>query len=299
MTASRDPDRLIHAFLNEGLDELPDPVYDAVRDRVEQTRQRTFIGPWRTSNMNRLLKIGLAAAAVVVVAVIGFNLLPGSPAPGAEPSATSEPTATPIPEPSVATGLAVGSSYAFFKETGRPSIDVTIPVSGWSAEAGSFLVKDGNCCAPDGASVLGTWGGQPFVPSDPCHWASTMPDTPATTLEEIAAALASQATRDASAPADVTVDGHPGTSITLHVPADIAYGANGFTDCDEGKFCTLSTDNGAVCSMWYHAPDEFSELWIVDVDGEFMIVTGNYLPQTPAAHVEEVRAILGSMVFTQ
>lgn len=101
MTASRDPDRLIHAFLREGLDELPDPVYDAVRDRIDQTRQRAFIGPWRTSDVNNFLKIGLAAAAVVVIAVVAFNLLPGSPTPpGGEPSATPEPTATVEPSPS-------------------------------------------------------------------------------------------------------------------------------------------------------------------------------------------------------
>ena len=100
MTASRDPDRLINAFLHEGLDELPDPVYDAVRDRIEQTRQRAVIGPWRTSHVNRYLKIGLAAAAVVLIAVVGYNLLPGSPAPGGEPSATPEPTATVEPSPS-------------------------------------------------------------------------------------------------------------------------------------------------------------------------------------------------------
>ena len=50
--------------------------------------------------MSNLLKIGLVAAAALVIAVIGFNLLPGSQDPGGEPSATPEPTATVEPSPS-------------------------------------------------------------------------------------------------------------------------------------------------------------------------------------------------------
>ena len=58
MTAPRNPDRLIRAFLAEGQDELPDQVYDAVRDRIEQTNQRVVIGPWRTPFVNNFLRIG-------------------------------------------------------------------------------------------------------------------------------------------------------------------------------------------------------------------------------------------------
>jgi len=106
MTPRRDPDRLIHAFLMGGQTELADPVYDAVRDRIEETRQRAVIGPWRASDVNNFLKIGLAAAAVVVIAIIAINLLPGSPAPGGEPSASpsvspsaSGPTPSSSPAP--------------------------------------------------------------------------------------------------------------------------------------------------------------------------------------------------------
>jgi len=100
MSAPRDLDGLLNTFLQEGPLELPDPSYDQVRDRMDHTRQRAFIGPWRTPDMNRYLKTGLAAAAVVLIAVVGYNLLPGSPAPGGEPSATPELTATVEPSPS-------------------------------------------------------------------------------------------------------------------------------------------------------------------------------------------------------
>jgi len=94
MTASRDPDQLIHAYFDEGPDELPDPVYDAVRDRIEQTRQRADHGPWRTFLMSRTMQYGLAAAAVVVVAIIGFQALDGGPTAGGSPSAQPSATAT-------------------------------------------------------------------------------------------------------------------------------------------------------------------------------------------------------------
>ena len=104
MNVSRDPDRLIHAFLREGEDELQDQVYDAVRADIEQTRQRTFIGPWRTPTMNKIVTIGLGVAAVVLALVVGIQVF-GSPSggtggPGDEPTSTPTPTAEPTPTPS-------------------------------------------------------------------------------------------------------------------------------------------------------------------------------------------------------
>src|SRR4029079_17114723 len=52
MTASRDPDRLIAAYLEDGPTELARDSYLAVDETVQRTRQRTGIGPRRTRSMN-------------------------------------------------------------------------------------------------------------------------------------------------------------------------------------------------------------------------------------------------------
>ena len=101
MTASRDPDRLIQAFLDEGEEQLDDRIYDTVRASIEQQRQRVVLGPWSTPTMNKFVTFGLAAAAVVVAVLIGAQLL-GSPDGGVgnppSPSATAEPTPSPSAE---------------------------------------------------------------------------------------------------------------------------------------------------------------------------------------------------------
>src|SRR6185436_2106971 len=100
-----DPDRLIRAFLAEGAEQLADPIYDAVRAEVERKRQRVVIGPWRLPTMNKIVPIGLGAAAVVVAVIIGTRVI-GPAAPGnvgaVPPSPSSAPTAAPSASPSFA-----------------------------------------------------------------------------------------------------------------------------------------------------------------------------------------------------
>ncbi len=103
MTAHNDLDRQLTDFLRDGPDELPYESFDAVRDRTEQTGQRVVIGPWRIPEMNRIVTLGLGAAAVVVALLVGAQLV-GSPSGGVgfQPSAPAEPTATLAPSPSPA-----------------------------------------------------------------------------------------------------------------------------------------------------------------------------------------------------
>ncbi|MEX2135651.1 MAG: hypothetical protein WEB29_01650 [Chloroflexota bacterium] len=308
MSAHRDLDRLIHSFLAEGPMELPDPSYDEVRDRMEQTRQRAFIGPWRTSDMNRYLKMGLAAAAVVVIAVIASNLLPGSTAPGGEGPESVAPSQAPSePAPSAWVGIPEGP----FVVTGTDDpvqVTVNIASSGWVPlpEFDALSKDDDGLDAPEtvGAALLAwAWpAGTGFnVYGDPCQWSTTIPETPATTPDEIAAAFAAQASTDATAPVDVTVGGFAGKTITLHVPMSFdlpnASREEKFADCDNDVFAFYGVEGETGEARNAQGAGQVDELWILDVNGAIVILDATYGPATPVDLVEEMRTLAESATF--
>jgi hypothetical protein len=328
MSAPKDLDRLLQSYLGEGPLELPDPSYDEVRSRMDQTRQRAVIGSWRTPDMNRYLKVGLTAAAAVVIAVVAVNLLPGSAVPGGDPTATPEASEAPASvEPSAEAFLPEGS-FAWFEptvgsepRTDVPPITVTIPASGWACPQVGYeacsLIKgggerslsvpepDGRLPEPDGrlpesAFIAHFTTRGIHVYQDPCQWEYNLPHPPATTADEIAAALSAQPSRDASDPVDVTVGGYPGKVVTLHVPDDAGY-ADGFTDCFRGVYASYTYGDhdadGSLPSRWHQGPGQIDTFWIVEVDDAIVIIDAMYRADTPADRIQEMRAIAESATF--
>jgi hypothetical protein len=164
LTASRDPDSKIRAFLFEGAEQLHDQVYDAIRAGVDQRRQRVLIGPWRMPTLNKLIPIAVGAAAVIGILFLGSRLL-GSPAPSVG-GPTASPTTTPSPTPpastkpssSVSAGVPQGS-FALWTGTAGGSqgvpLTVTITAPGWYGDPGNgILMKHENADPPDGAGLI-------------------------------------------------------------------------------------------------------------------------------------------------
>ena len=314
MTTSRDPDRLVRAFLAEGEDSLNDQVYDAVRAVIERTPQRAGVGPWRMPIMNKIVGLGLAAAAVIAAVLIGSQLF-GSPGGGvgadptvaATPQPTPEPTPEPTPSPAAWRGLPAGAHVVTGADDPvQVAVDVTSP--GWRAMPEFDAVdRDDDGLDPPvtvGGSLL-AWGWPAGtginVYGDACQWSTTLPGAPATTPEEIAEALAAQEGTDATAPVDVTLGGFEGKAITLEVPMSYdlpnATREEKFADCDSSILGFYGVDGDTEPARNALGAGQIDELWIMDVDGSIVILDAAYSPATPAEVVDELRAMVESATF--
>ena len=249
--------------------------------------------------MNRYLKIGLAAAAVVVIAVVGFQFLGNSDtgSPGASESAEPSATATPRPSPTPTAPeqsygpLSEGPFRLVYEQLFGVRTTVTIPAPDWHGLLTyTGVEKNGMAGPPQGAGLV-VFGGDMSVYGDPCAWESTRPDDPVASLDEVVAALSAQTSRDATPPVDVTVGGYPGKMLTLQVPEDAV-----FTDCDGGEFRTL-IEVGTDGARFHQGPGQIDEVWVVDVDGTLVFFDAGYFAATPAEDVEQMRAMVESATF--
>lgn len=250
--------------------------------------------------MNKLVPIGLGAAAVVVALVVGTQVLGSPEAGGVGGAPTAEPTPAASPTPvtgSGTTGLQPGTSFSLTDEgslDGMPTqpVTVTIPAAGWDGDPRSGVLVKGEPNPPDGAGTI-LFFGDLYVYGDPCRWSSTRPETPATTVDEIVSALAAQALREASTPVDVTLDGYTGKAVTLHVPGDAL-----FSECDGSQFGSWGLAGADQAPMRYHqGPGQIDEVWVVDVNGVPAIIDWTYYEDTPQSVVDELRAIVESIRF--
>ncbi len=123
MTAQRDPDTILAAWLDEGPTELPSPTRRAILSAIPTMTQarRGPLAPWRLLPMNALARAAIGLAVLVAVAVGGISLigLPGGTGSAASPSPAGPPTlppgASPLPEPSLS-GVFQSGIYGYFVE---------------------------------------------------------------------------------------------------------------------------------------------------------------------------------------
>ena len=131
MTTERDPGtRIVLSWLREETHENAERVLLRALDEVDTTPQRRSWWPaWRSNRMNTYAKLLAAAAAVLVVAVVGYQFLPRNGGIGG-PS-----TIAPSPSPAL---LARGTFTALVGGGYAVDIDAT---GGASSVTGSMIVS--------------------------------------------------------------------------------------------------------------------------------------------------------------
>jgi hypothetical protein len=237
-----------------------------------------------------------SASVIAVVALVGFAAVACSSRDAQRSAGKDEETRSIAQSATLDTSPSGGGRSHVLSDSsdGAVGITVTLPGSGWSGEPGGSALETGpnGFDPPDGAGIIAfTVDNGFYVYGDPCEWQSTRPKKPATTVDDLAAALANQPSRNASAPEDITVDGYAGKRITLHVPDDAV-----FSDCDEGIFATFGVA-GDDLALYVQGPGEIDEIWIVDVNGRLVVLDGGYYAGTPQNSVDELHAIVSSATF--
>ena len=242
----------------------------------------------------RVLKLLCTLSIALSAAACGAS----APSPSSAPGTTS-PTTAPTPATTPATTAAPTPKVVSSKaHDGLPGITYAIPTNGWRESDGIPMKGTEVSNVPEAAVLLWPFkvGEQFYVYGDPCKYLSTKPAKAATTVDEIASDLAAQASRDASAPVDVTIDGYHGKALTLHVPADATMTGEDFDGCEEGKFASYGIPEDPL-SRYHQGPGQIDELWILDVGGSTVIIDAMYRSDTPADLIEEMQRIAQAATF--
>jgi hypothetical protein len=280
MSTDRDVTRIVRSWLDEGVTQLPDRVLDAVLDQVPTTPQRRALWPpWRFPSVNNTMKIALAVAAVVVLAIIGIGvLLPKDN--GVGPSVTT-PTPSPQVLPATTDQLEPGR-YRVRSNTPVP-FTVTVP-AGWTTTEG-FVIKDWE--GP--REVAFTSWVITHVFGNGCHTQGTIVEV-GPTVDDLANALASQENRDTSGPTDVTLAGYSGKRVELFVPAD-------WDDADCPWVRNWPEVGGSDNGGWRARPGQTDVVYILEVDGKRVVISTWHFPDTPEADITELEGIIASIRF--
>ena len=299
MRTDRETTRIVRSWLDEGVTALPDRVLDAVLDQVPATRQRRSWWPaWRFADMNTLTKFAIAAAAVVVVAVVGINLLPRSGgdvggAPTVAPSSTPSPSPSPAasPSPTEAAFPPDGDLAAGKHSMTRNGIrlSVTLPTADWRSEMSFFFSKSVGI-TPEGASLL-FWDANPIgVFADPCADKKAPPA--GTSTADLAAAVSTlPGTELVSGPVDVMVAGRDAKHVVIKVPEDAQCG-------EEGREFNLWYPRAdACCSRYISARGATMRVWIIEVDGKVIWIDGETYKDAGPGPDQEIQQVIDSIQF--
>ena len=274
MTTELDTTRAVRAWLEEGVNRLPERVLDAVLADVPQTPQRSRPTvfdrhPRRTPWVQLLV-------AVMAVALVGASLV----------IVTGALRTVPIPRPFDLRPL----------ERGRYVIDRPFPVrisldlpDGWEGQDMSGTAA--HIGHVDGESNPGalTFTLVDAVYPDPCHWDADSVEVVGDGTTALTDALTTLAGVGIGPVTDVPLGGYAARTFTLSAPAS-------FTGCStaDPRFKIWGSPEGHSLE-----PGERNQIWITQIGSTRLVVSSEIFPGTPPAIADELAAIVGSVRFEQ
>jgi hypothetical protein len=207
-----------------------------------------------------------------------------TPTPAATPTAApSSPSSTPASR-ALAVGLQGPLEPGTYVTASpfRSRVTFSLP-PGWFADLGGpnavFLDPSIGPVSNDNGLVEFLFFDKVYA--DPCHPnRGFLNPPPGPSVDDLAKALASVPSLVATTPTDVTVAGYHGKQLTLTAPTSIA-------SCSVWQLPL-----GAINTMVSGERDRY---WILDINGQRLVIDAHEVPSESAADRAEVQAILDSI----
>jgi hypothetical protein len=165
----------------------------------------------------------------------------------------------------------------------KPFATVDVPV-GYSTYA-SFIFRD-KPAVPEDSMMLGLWV-ITGVFEDPCR---SSPEVATTTAREILDAFARQRLTTVTEPRRVELAGYLGWYIEV-----TNHPGHGYADCVDTELNLW--EGRPEGGYWTRLPRMTNKLWILDVDGETMVLHLAVPPQAKPHQVEDMTRVLESARF--
>jgi hypothetical protein len=296
MNEHTDIERVLDRWFDDGPSVMPDRVAVIVADRIDrQLQRRPWRLPWRLRPMNPTLRIASAIAAVVLVALIGYNLLSTTPTQVGGPVATATPSPTPT---TVASSAAASTSSPAYTWPGTLDagtyttsllwqlpfeLTFTVP-DGWESRDVE-IIKD-----PVTSLAVNLVGN---VYSDPCD---TTPREPALgpSVDDLVTAIQSMPGLDVTTPTPVQFDRRTnGTYLEFDLRED--------APCGIGSYRLWLDPEGvhkpgvAKGPPYWTVKRAHNRLWILDVGGVRLVISALSSPAATAADLAELQSIVDSL----
>jgi hypothetical protein len=284
MSTDNDVARSLGSWLKENRHEDADRVLDVVFDQLPATPQRR--AGWlarRFPIMNsNALRFVAAAAAVIVLAIIGIRFLPGVGSVGGPPSPTPIPTPVPL----------LNSQAPL--PAGRYQVDPTLPMKvtvqvpdGWSAGAPWVVIGPKGNAEPDGMAVRFYVAPNlmlhPLSPSD-----GVLSPPPGPSVDDLVNAMVNHPDWTTTGPEAISIGGYAGkvVHVTLPVGTSDATPFYLFGDAAEGG------------QEWGWAAGQAFDIYVVDVGGERLVIDAFHYPGTSAEDLAAQTSVINLIQLT-
>lgn len=234
--------------------------------------------------MNTTTRYALGAAAALLVAIIGFTVVNGA----SGNFGSADPTVS--PEPSVATlsGQARLTAGRYSIRLGIAArVTASVP-DNWSAIDHWGVRGPRGHEAPDGMGLRFYTVGN--LLNNPGSYADGLQDPRVgPSVDDLVEAIVEQEEWTSSTPTELTIGGFPAQHVRITIPE----GAE-FDPRDDGGAFYLFQDEGAG-QIWGLEVGQMFDVYVVDVNGERLVLDAFHYPGTPDADLAALEAVVDTI----